>query len=387
MELELTGQFTTAGADLLAGALAGTSLTVTRVLAGRGRTQASDQALDQPVQQLEILPPGRTGQVVTMQVTLAAALAPEPYSFTELGVYVRDAQLGEVLFQIYRISQPVEISPQSRLVLRSTLHLAVSGDLQFTAELPLDGFVVREELAQKADLVDGQVPYDQMHHLTATRDLYVDAAAGDDANDGTEERPFRTIQKAVDSLPRFMTGGRAEIHIAAGTYREDISLVGFTGSASYNPAVCLLGAGIGQTTIQGRIYIACASPVWLDQFSLVAGASGKLLEIYFTTVRMDKLAIDASGAPNAQGAVLLWFGSLHASDVQVDHGAKAAFSLIGTAFLKGISGQGNTVGVIAGASTIGHPALVVADAIPDGFAGVKYQKNYGSAVLEKGVLV
>ena len=57
-----------------------------------------------------------------------------------------------------------------------------------------------------ASLVDGQMPYAQAPHLIKNTVLYVDAALGKDANPGTQDKPFKTIQAAVDSLPRDLGG-------------------------------------------------------------------------------------------------------------------------------------------------------------------------------------
>jgi len=45
------------------------------------------------------------------------------------------------------------------------------------------------------------------------------ATTGDDSNPGTQDRPFRTIQKGVDSVA---TGGT--VHVAAGAYKENINI-------------------------------------------------------------------------------------------------------------------------------------------------------------------
>lgn len=53
-------------------------------------------------------------------------------------------------------------------------------------------------------------------------DLYVDAATGDDTNDGlSAASPKKTIQAAIDSVPHVL-GGTATINISNGTYRESL---------------------------------------------------------------------------------------------------------------------------------------------------------------------
>lgn len=60
--------------------------------------------------------------------------------------------------------------------------------------------------------------------------LYVDCTTGNDANSGTQEYPFKSIQAAINSLNKFLTGNVA-INVKAGVYNEEIKLYGFTGPA------------------------------------------------------------------------------------------------------------------------------------------------------------
>lgn len=55
--------------------------------------------------------------------------------------------------------------------------------------------------------------------------VYVDKINGDDANQGDITRPYRTIQKALDSIPGISATSRTiNIFVAAGTYNEDLIL-------------------------------------------------------------------------------------------------------------------------------------------------------------------
>lgn len=94
-------------------------------------------------------------------------------------------------------------------------------------------------LSNKADLKNGQVPYAQMPHLTAGKTVYV-ATTGSDSNPGTQEAPFRTIQAAVNSLPKDLLKDIAIIKIDDGYYDEDVSINGFyNGGLDYG--ICLKG--------------------------------------------------------------------------------------------------------------------------------------------------
>lgn len=66
--------------------------------------------------------------------------------------------------------------------------------------------------------------------LTEDVIVYVDGSAGNDlTGDGTSALPYATIQKAIDSLPKWLDGHMASISIAEGTYEERVELYGFQG--------------------------------------------------------------------------------------------------------------------------------------------------------------
>lgn len=56
--------------------------------------------------------------------------------------------------------------------------------------------------------------------------LYVHAGRGNDTTaDGTEEKPFKTIQAAVDGIP-FLAPSNFSVHVAPGVYLEDVMIIG-----------------------------------------------------------------------------------------------------------------------------------------------------------------
>lgn len=65
---------------------------------------------------------------------------------------------------------------------------------------------------------------------------YVDAVAGDDANDGLAAgagRALKTIQAAINKIPQIVNH-TININVAVGTYPESIALSGFTGKGRIN---------------------------------------------------------------------------------------------------------------------------------------------------------
>ena len=64
--------------------------------------------------------------------------------------------------------------------------------------------------------------------LTKDVTIYVDNSGNDVSGDGSVEAPFATIQKAIDSLPRYLDGHTAEISIGFGFFPERVVVEGFT---------------------------------------------------------------------------------------------------------------------------------------------------------------
>lgn len=60
--------------------------------------------------------------------------------------------------------------------------------------------------------------------LEADVAYYVATTGSDLTGDGTQAKPYKTIQRAVDILPKDLNGYTATIQVAAGTYGEDVKI-------------------------------------------------------------------------------------------------------------------------------------------------------------------
>lgn len=67
--------------------------------------------------------------------------------------------------------------------------------------------------------------------LEADVTYYVATTGSDITGDGTQEKPFRTIQYCIDKLPRNLNSKTATIVIANGLYSEDVVISGFNSGA------------------------------------------------------------------------------------------------------------------------------------------------------------
>ena len=114
------------------------------------------------------------------------------------------------------------------------------------------GVVVPESGDYTAEMV-GAAPAG----LKANVNLYVATTGNDETGDGTETNPFRTIQHAIDSVPKLLNGNTAKITVGNGTFNENISIVGFC-----EGIISLYGKSNSSTIIVGNVVFSnCSNPI------------------------------------------------------------------------------------------------------------------------------
>ena len=130
--------------------------------------------------------------------------------------------------------------------------------------------------------------------ISASGDIsvYVATTGNDTTGDGTQDNPYATPQKALDSLPKFLNGHSAYVYIAPGTYTGITTIFGFNGGQIqfgdisgagtvalenlfiYNTddVVLFVDTLSGGTTSTGKLYIE-ASNVFLSKALSIDGDS------------------------------------------------------------------------------------------------------------------
>ena len=205
----IQGYFTRQGLQLSAKLSAGATLTVTRVVAGSGNTTdpLSASALPQPRQTLAVNTPDCSGNTATIPATLAAAMAQEDYTLTELGVYARDPDEGEILYKLYRLDKPVDIAAGSRMVLRFYLEETVSQDVKVTVSCSPAGLLTESDFLPVRQKVLTETRVGKQYTMDVTQ-----------------------VQAFLDTLPRLLTD---TIHInISGTLEEKLVIAYFYGNGS-----------------------------------------------------------------------------------------------------------------------------------------------------------
>lgn len=185
-----------------------------------------------------------------------------------------------------------------------------------------EGKVGREDKGKEggvASLDDaGQLPYAQAPHLTANVALYV-SPTGNDDNPGTQQAPFKTIQAAVDSLPRDLGNFAVTILLAEGTYDEDVTISGFVGGAPYYAFSIRTESAEHTESCQVKSIriINCVPMVQMKWFSITGtGQQAAAIEVEGSTAWLDGMILQYQGDVGTTSGVLA--GSYGQATVRMD---------------------------------------------------------------------
>lgn len=199
--------------------------------------------------------------------------------------------------------------------------------------------------------------------LTEDVTLYVNGSTGNDSTgDGSSAKPFKTVQKAVNSLPKLLNTHTATISIAAGWYVEVLRVSGFQGGS-------LVLGDAGVSVALSSIVVDSSSFVRINISTLLNTNTGGLIARNGSHVEiLSELAIDIGGSYNSgisatTGSIVGFTTDLF--DIMGVDVSNCGFSAIyaGTGsmvHLSGITGSGSAVGLRAdegGVITYGTSSL------------------------------
>ena len=176
------------------------------------------------------------------------------FTITEIGLFATDPDEGEILYAYLDLSKDpqyvyAEDSAISKFV-EMTLVVKVGSVESVTAYLNPESLVTRdgdisETVIETLDTVEDKYPVpaagesvkrffgkvlmflSKIRPLTENINIYVSTTGSDILGDGTSGNPFKTIQHAIDILPKDLNGYSATIQAADGTYNESIIISGF----------------------------------------------------------------------------------------------------------------------------------------------------------------
>ena len=185
--------------------------------------------------------------------------------------------------------------------------------------------------------------------LTSDVTVYVNGESGSDlAGNGSSAAPYATIQKALDSLPKWLDGYTATVDIAEGTYEGRVVIEGFQGG------VLELGVAGRTVTVRG-IQVISSATVRINVSNIVRAENvvGTLLAIRNGSDVLvgNRLSIDAMAAA-ISGIVAETNSTVSVADnaLVIVHncGYNAVYATSGARVsLAGIAGSNNGVGLRA----------------------------------------
>lgn len=229
---------TVQGLNIIARLVAGSTLEFTRIAVGDGAmpsdktpltvTDLSHRLFDVPINKVE----SYGNQEATVSGIFDNQGLETGFFYRELGLYAKDPNTKEEVLYCYgnaaADAEWIPPSGASSIIEKQVKIVTLVGNAEkVTADIKSGIYATKEELEEslkiKADLDapaedGGRVPAEQMR-FDAEQVLYVDAAAKEDG-DGSEQRPFKTIQAAIDA--RYLGAAVIYIKIKAGTYPENI---------------------------------------------------------------------------------------------------------------------------------------------------------------------
>ena len=303
---------TVQGLNVIAKLVAGSTLQFTRIAVGDGAmpsdktpltvTDLTNKLFDVDINSVE----NNGNGSATVTGVFSNADKETGFFYRELGLYAKDPDTqAEFLYCYGNAAADAEwINPSgaSSVIEKEVKIVTLIGNAETVkAEIKSGIYATKEEveaaLALKADLDaaaedGGRVLASQMR-FDADQTLYVDAAAAE-GGDGSEAKPFKTIQAAINA--RYKGAAVIFIKIKAGTYAENISVPRSPGTTWR-----ITREGTGTVNINTAIVDNCTY-VLFDNLTFTGPATDNSTIIYVAnTASAHFNAVTINGAANSTG--------------------------------------------------------------------------------------
>lgn len=183
--------------------------------------------------------------------------------------------------------------------------------------------------------------------LTENVTIYVTTSGNDTTGDGTQSKPYKTVQAALDTIPKNLGGHVATIYMGPGTYSGTIDIEYF-----HSGRVTLTGATTTTVTFTGQITIR-GCYVHFEYFKAVMNGA------YIYVVQDGKFFLGDSVTLTCNGGEYGVFARYNSKvslggDLIVNNATVAALRTGATSdiYVHNLSGSGNTAGFYAAGGII-----------------------------------
>lgn len=203
-------------------------------------------------------------------------------------------------------------------------------------------------------------------HVAEDSTIYVSTSGNDAGGDGSQSYPFKTIQHAIDSIPKNLGNRSITINIASGTYPEKVEIAGFYGGT--------LRIACGSVTINTlSVYETC---VIITGTSLALAASGNTYGFYAHRGANVICQIPLTVTGSQFGIFATYGSSFSAKNpVTVNSCTYAVTAMHASyAYLASLAGSKNNNGVQAGGG------IVSIETIASGIASTLYVTTAGGRI-------
>lgn len=354
---------TVQGMVAIAALVAGGTLEFTRIAVGDGElkdgqvpgtmTKLNNQLFDVTINKVY----SDSVSQATIQGVFSNSQVATGFYYRELGLFAKDPATGsEILYAYGNAGEDAEwITPAGESsIIEKEIHIVVliGNATNITATLNSGIYAIKKEteaaLALKADLDNtaeegGRVLATQMR-FDADQTLYVDAAAAE-GGDGSQAKPFKTIQAAINS--RYKGAPVIYIRIKAGTYNENISVPRSPGTTWR-----FIREGTGTVAINTALIDNCTY-ILFDNLTFNGPATDNSTIIYVANTASANLnAVTVNGASNATSINFSTSRGIIRNSVFNNSGLAIAATDGAYLDLKGNSGTGNIRALQADGSII-----------------------------------
>ena len=355
--MSLQGFYTSKGLALAARVAAGAGLTVTRVTAGSGETAKSAAALAQEQLTLTAGTAAISGESAVLPVTLAETSVTAAYSLTELGVYAQDPDAGEILYQVFRLEEPVSLTAGGENAYRFYLKQTV-GAAGITVTCSPAGLLVDEDLQPLRTAVFAKTPAGKSVTLTPAE-----------------------LPDYLKALPRMLTDNLT-ITLTAGTVTQDIELEGLYGGGR----LWIKAADGADVQFAKSFLVNRCKSVFFERLKFVGGKvynEGHFVA-YTSFVYVTNCTFDSTSDPSARGFIAT-AGSQAYLENSTFTNCKAAVQVMSSsiASILNSSASGNSTGI----HVYGGGICMLCGSTPDLLGGVANAKDGGLIVKANGTLL
>ncbi|MEC0228069.1 DUF1565 domain-containing protein [Paenibacillus alba] len=217
--------------------------------------------------------------------------------------------------------------------------------------------------------------YNVPQKTSANMTLYVDGTNGADNNDGSAGKPFKTIQKAVNSAPQFLNQ-LVVINVAPGTYAEDVNVINFSGQLT----LIATNSGQGSTNVNSISFGICKGRFEANGFTATTTGRSAFYAFYTdAAIFSNCYVVTASGSSGFEFTTSI--GRISGGTVSNRlNGIYANF--YSHVQLNNISGTGNSTGV---ASDQGAIVTIYGNPLPTGTIPL-YVNQGGTIIPVSGVI-